>query len=187
MTATSTFITRACTIERATHARREQTSSPHYIPGRELDVPRTIAPNCRHARVSGVHRQTPGPSPDIPPRSESLAWVANSMTLIYGRRDAVLLDTFLTSRAMETSVWPRFLAWRGPALFVPRVSRRRADTDRLCADLAARALWVTSSASRATPETPRRIPGLRSQWREVSWPQRSRSYVCGGARSELMR
>ena len=32
-----------------------------------------------------------------------------------------------------------------------------------------------------------RIPGLRSQWREVSWPQRSRSYVCGAARSELMK
>jgi len=35
-------------------------------------------------------------TPDIPAGYESLAWVANSATLIYGRRDAVLVDTFLT-------------------------------------------------------------------------------------------
>jgi hypothetical protein len=122
MTAMSTFITRACTIERATDAQREQTSSPHYIPGRGLDVPRNIAPNCRHARVSGVHRQTPGLSPDIPPGSESLAWVASSMTLIYGRRNAVLLDTFLTSRAMETSVWRRVSWHSGDLLLLPHGS-----------------------------------------------------------------
>ena len=38
----------------------------------------------------------PGLTPDIPPELESLAWVANSATLIYGARDAVLVDTFLT-------------------------------------------------------------------------------------------
>jgi glyoxylase-like metal-dependent hydrolase (beta-lactamase superfamily II) len=35
-------------------------------------------------------------TPDIPAGYESLAWVANSATLIYGERDAVLVDTFLT-------------------------------------------------------------------------------------------
>ena len=38
----------------------------------------------------------PGLTPDIPAGYESLAWVANSATLIYGARDAVLVDTFLT-------------------------------------------------------------------------------------------
>jgi glyoxylase-like metal-dependent hydrolase (beta-lactamase superfamily II) len=38
----------------------------------------------------------PGLSRDLPPGHESLAWVANSATLIYGERDAVLVDTFLT-------------------------------------------------------------------------------------------
>ena len=38
----------------------------------------------------------PGINPDLPPGYESLAWVANSATLIYGERDAVLVDTFFT-------------------------------------------------------------------------------------------
>jgi glyoxylase-like metal-dependent hydrolase (beta-lactamase superfamily II) len=38
----------------------------------------------------------PGLNRDIPPGKESLQWVANSSTLIYGERDAVLVDTFLT-------------------------------------------------------------------------------------------
>ena len=38
----------------------------------------------------------PGLTPDIPGGYESLAWVANSATLIYGTHDAVLVDTFLT-------------------------------------------------------------------------------------------
>jgi glyoxylase-like metal-dependent hydrolase (beta-lactamase superfamily II) len=37
----------------------------------------------------------PGLTPDLPPGYESLMWVANSATLIYGKRDAVLVDTFL--------------------------------------------------------------------------------------------
>jgi glyoxylase-like metal-dependent hydrolase (beta-lactamase superfamily II) len=38
----------------------------------------------------------PGLGRDIPPGHESLMWVSNSATLIYGERDAVLVDTFLT-------------------------------------------------------------------------------------------
>ncbi len=38
----------------------------------------------------------PGLNRDVPPGKESLQWVANSSTLIYGERDAVLVDTFLT-------------------------------------------------------------------------------------------
>ena len=36
----------------------------------------------------------PGVNPDVPAGYESLAWVANSATLICGERDAVLVDTF---------------------------------------------------------------------------------------------
>jgi glyoxylase-like metal-dependent hydrolase (beta-lactamase superfamily II) len=38
----------------------------------------------------------PGLSRDLPPGKEALMWVSNSSTLIYGKRDAVLVDTFLT-------------------------------------------------------------------------------------------
>ncbi len=38
----------------------------------------------------------PGLSRDLPPGKEELMWVANSSTLIYGERDAILVDTFLT-------------------------------------------------------------------------------------------
>ena len=44
---------------------------------------------------------------DVPPGKESLMWVANSSTLISGRRDAVLVDTFLTvaqARALADEV-----------------------------------------------------------------------------------
>ena len=33
----------------------------------------------------------------LPPGKEHLAWVSNTVTLIYGQRDAVLVDTFLTA------------------------------------------------------------------------------------------
>ena len=35
----------------------------------------------------------PGLSRDLPPGKEDLMWVSNSSTLIYGERDAVLVDT----------------------------------------------------------------------------------------------
>jgi glyoxylase-like metal-dependent hydrolase (beta-lactamase superfamily II) len=38
----------------------------------------------------------PGLSRDLPPGNEALMWVSNSSTLIYGERDAVLVDTLLT-------------------------------------------------------------------------------------------
>jgi len=49
----------------------------------------------------------PGLNRSVPPGSESLHWVANTSTLIYGQRDAVLVDTFMTidqSRALLEAV-----------------------------------------------------------------------------------
>ncbi len=44
----------------------------------------------------------PGLSRDVPTGHEELMWVANSSTLIYGERDAVLVDTFLTIEQAQT-------------------------------------------------------------------------------------
>src|SRR5207249_11586746 len=45
----------------------------------------------------------PGLNRELPPGYESLALVPNSSTLIYGERDAVLVDTFLTAEASQRS------------------------------------------------------------------------------------
>ena len=54
----------------------------------------------RHAAEQLAYRvftaTRPGLTPDIPAGYESLTWVANTVRLIYGTRDAVLVDTFLT-------------------------------------------------------------------------------------------
>lgn len=48
----------------------------------------------------------PGVTQGIPPGKEALSWVANSVTLIYGERDACLVDTFLTAaHARELVEW----------------------------------------------------------------------------------
>lgn len=43
-----------------------------------------------------------GLSRDLPSGSPDLMWVANSSTLIYGERDAILVDTFLTAGQSKT-------------------------------------------------------------------------------------
>src|ERR1700736_4619990 len=53
-----------------------------------------------HWDVLAIKR--PGLSRDLPPGKEELMWVANSSTLIYGDRDAVLVDTFLTTEQSRT-------------------------------------------------------------------------------------
>ena len=44
----------------------------------------------------------PGLTRELPPGKEEPMWVANSVTLIYGKRDAVLVDTFLTIEQSQT-------------------------------------------------------------------------------------
>jgi glyoxylase-like metal-dependent hydrolase (beta-lactamase superfamily II) len=63
------------------------------MPGAARANSENQAPPLRY-KVSTVTR--PGLNRDVPPGKESLMWVANSATLIYGERDAVLVDTFLT-------------------------------------------------------------------------------------------
>lgn len=40
----------------------------------------------------------------LPPGKEALAWVTNTVTLIYGQRDAVLVDTFLSEQQSKELV-----------------------------------------------------------------------------------
>ena len=44
----------------------------------------------------------PGLTRDLPAGKEELMWVANSSTLVFGKRDAVLVDTFLTTDQSQT-------------------------------------------------------------------------------------
>src|SRR5258706_8017680 len=53
-----------------------------------------------HWDVLTIRRK--GLASDLPPGKEELQWVANSVTLIYGKRDAVLVDTFLTIEQSQT-------------------------------------------------------------------------------------
>jgi len=46
----------------------------------------------------------PGLTRDLPAGNEKLLWVANSSILIYGKRDAVLVDTFLTKEQSQKLV-----------------------------------------------------------------------------------
>jgi len=63
----------------------------------------TIGKNDGNLKWDVFTSKRPGLSRDLPPGKEELRWVANSCTLIYGERDAALVDTFLTidqSRAL---------------------------------------------------------------------------------------
>ena len=46
----------------------------------------------------------PGLTRDLPAGKEKLMWVSNSSILIYGKRDAVLVDTFLTKEQSQKLV-----------------------------------------------------------------------------------
>jgi glyoxylase-like metal-dependent hydrolase (beta-lactamase superfamily II) len=60
----------------------------------------TLTGTDLHWKVLTIKR--PGLSRDLPPGKEELMWVANSSTLIYGERDAILVDTFLTTGQSQT-------------------------------------------------------------------------------------
>jgi glyoxylase-like metal-dependent hydrolase (beta-lactamase superfamily II) len=56
----------------------------------------SIDTNDGNLKWKVLTNKRPGLSRDLPPGKEELMWVSNSSTLIYGERDAVLVDTFLT-------------------------------------------------------------------------------------------
>src|SRR5216683_6802876 len=63
------------------------------MPGVVMASPESKTPSLRYKVFTATR---PGLNRDVPPGRESLMWVANSATLIYGERDAVLVDPFLT-------------------------------------------------------------------------------------------
>jgi glyoxylase-like metal-dependent hydrolase (beta-lactamase superfamily II) len=50
----------------------------------------------RYKVFTGIRAGRDVPPGNLPPDKESLKWMANSATLIYGEREAVLVDTFMT-------------------------------------------------------------------------------------------
>ena len=56
----------------------------------------------KNLRFDVLTIKRPGLSRDLPAGKEELMWVANSSTLICGERDAVLVDTFLTTEQSQT-------------------------------------------------------------------------------------
>ena len=62
----------------------------------------TIAMTNTDLRWDVLTVKRPGLTRDLPPGKEDLMWVANSSTLIHGERDAVLMDTLLTTEQSKT-------------------------------------------------------------------------------------
>jgi glyoxylase-like metal-dependent hydrolase (beta-lactamase superfamily II) len=62
----------------------------------------TIAPTDTDLHWDVLTVKRPGLTRDLPPGKEDLMWVANSSTLIYGERDAILVDTLLTTEQSKT-------------------------------------------------------------------------------------
>src|SRR6201997_4927505 len=89
----------------------------------------------------------PGLTRDLPPGKEELMWVANSSTLIYGKHDAVLVDTFLTTDQSQTLLdWVVASGKNLTAIYIthghgdhfPRAARRAFPGRKGCGDAGGR-------------------------------------------------
>src|ERR1700738_4627903 len=61
-----------------------------------------IGPHGNDLHWDVITIKRPGLTRELPPGKEELMWVANSSTLIYGERDAILVDTLLTTEQSKT-------------------------------------------------------------------------------------
>jgi glyoxylase-like metal-dependent hydrolase (beta-lactamase superfamily II) len=66
------------------------------MPGAATENPGPKTPAVRYKVFTAIRPGRDVPPGNVPPGKESLIWIANSATLIYGERDAVLVDTFMT-------------------------------------------------------------------------------------------
>jgi glyoxylase-like metal-dependent hydrolase (beta-lactamase superfamily II) len=66
------------------------------MPGVAKANPEPKTPTVRYKVFTAIRGGRDVPPGNVPPGKESLIWIANSATLIYGERDAVLVDTFMT-------------------------------------------------------------------------------------------
>src|SRR5258705_13022642 len=55
-------------------------------------------------KVFFVKRQGVTRDPNMPPVPDNLKWVVNTATLIYGKQDAVLIDTFMTIEQSQSLI-----------------------------------------------------------------------------------
>ena len=70
-------------------------------------------------------RRRASATPDSPPGKEELKWVANTTTLIYGEREAALVDTFLSDA--QTSELADWIAATGKRLTTIYITHGHAD------------------------------------------------------------
>src|SRR6476660_8422920 len=107
----------------------------------------------------------PGLTRDLPPGREELMWVANSSTLIYGERDAILVDTFLTTEQSKT-----LLDWvvaHGKNLAAIYITHGHGDHFFGLASLLER---FPRAKALATPEVVRAMRGqLTPAWIDTLW------------------
>jgi glyoxylase-like metal-dependent hydrolase (beta-lactamase superfamily II) len=66
------------------------------MPGVGTANPEPKTPTVGYRVFTAIRAGRDVPLGNVPPGKESLIWIANSATLIYGERDAVLVDTFMT-------------------------------------------------------------------------------------------
>src|ERR1700757_2428174 len=64
-------------------------------------------------------RRPPSATQGTPPGKDELKWVANTVTLIYGEHDALLVDTFLSeSQTAELADWIASPGKRLPRIYI---------------------------------------------------------------------
>src|ERR1700722_9828097 len=102
---------------------------------------------------------------ELPPGKEELMWVANSSTLIYGERDAILVDTLLTTEQSQTLV--DWVVARGKKLIAIYITHGHGDHFFGLASLLER---FPQAKAVATPEVVKAmLEHLSPSWIEGFW------------------
>src|SRR5271170_3843690 len=195
-----------CGVDRSLPGRAEGPAAASGLDGRE-DKPERNGKTRGGVLMTGSNHKNallqwsvfitkrPGLNRELPPGYESLAWVPNSSTLIYGERDAVLVDTFLTAEASQAladwvitsgkNLTTIYLThghgdhFFGTGLLKQRFPHARAvarpDSWRSCVTSSIRPFSTASgvhafpASSRNSSRWPKRSNGTPSNWKGTSW------------------
>src|SRR5580765_7101882 len=134
----------------------------------------------------------------LPPGKEDLAWVTNTVTLIYGERDAILVDTFLSvQHSKELVDW---IAESGKNLTTIYVTHAHGDHFfglKLLLDRFPNARAFATASSVAAMQNQISPDFIKSFWEPLSWPgsiavdsargSRRRHHTSGGRRAKSSR